>query len=135
MSTIKKSDNIEVARVLYEDAAEKEPLIFNALQKECMKRQMPVTLSKRNVKSGGILGTWDNVIVIERKMFRKIYISTRTVGTYLYVSMIKNMPQSYSNEADIFCAETGEAHWCACMAVLKDTLDNLSLRKKSEDLG
>ena len=125
MPKIESGNIVSKESYLFENQADKEGRILDAIKAEANARRMDVQISVQKMKSGGLfLGTKEEVITVTCGSYNPIYIITRVVGTYLYVSIVTMAVLDFSKVENIFKTESFSAYMNACVATLQTALAN-----------
>lgn len=128
MPRIKEDNIINHNGYLFEGQANLEGEVQKAVITQLEKHQVGAKVSVEKMKSGGmIMGSREEVIVLRKGGFNPIYIITRTVGDFLYVSILTMAKYDFSKVTNIFQTETLSAYWSACTACLDDALSSLGM--------
>ena len=122
------------AQFLFDGQARAEDMIFEAVKAEAARCDLNAKIETKKMKSGGFMITKskEEIIRITSKGFSDIYIITRTVGTYLYVSIVTMSKPDAQREEDIFLQETFYAYWFACILTLLKALKSIGLDVEEE---
>lgn len=130
MPKIESGNIVSKESYLFENQANKEGRILDAIKAEANARRMDVQISVQKMKSGGLfLGTKEEVITVTCGSYNPVYIITRIVGTYLYVSIVTMAVLDFSKVENIFKTETFSAYWNACVSTLQTALSNLGFEQ------
>lgn len=130
MPKIESGNIVSKESYIFENQADKEGRILDAIKAEANARRMDVQISVQKMKSGGLfLGTKEEVITVTCGSYNPIYIITRVVGTYLYVSIVTMAVLDFSKVENIFKTESFSAYWNACVATLQTALANLGFEQ------
>lgn len=130
MPRIESGNIVSKESYLFENQADKEGRILDAIKAEANARRMDVQISVQKMKSGGLfLGTKEEVITVTCGSYNPVYIITRVVGTYLYVSIVTMAVLGFSKVENIFKTESFSAYWNACVATLQTALANLGFEQ------
>lgn len=130
MPKIESGNIVSKESYLFENQADKEGRILDAIKAEANARRMDVQISVQKMKSGGLfLGTKEEVITVTCGLYNPVYIITRVVGTYLYVSIITMAVVDFSKVENIFKTESFSAYWSACVSTLQTALANLGFEQ------
>ncbi|MCL2807418.1 MAG: hypothetical protein FWD27_04540 [Coriobacteriia bacterium] len=131
MARIESGNIINKRMFVFEHQAHFENHIYQAVADEIQRRALPVQIAVQKMKSGGMfMGTKEDVITITSAGFNPIYIITRTVGSYLYVSIVTMAIYDFSKVENIFMTESINAFWSACLITLQTALENLGLQEQ-----
>lgn len=130
MPKIESGNIVSKESYLFENQANKEGRILDAITAEANARRMDVQISVQKMKSVGLfLGTKEEVITVTCGSYNPVYIITRIVGTYLYVSIVTMAVLDFSKVENIFKTETFSAYWNACVSTLQTALSNLGFEQ------
>ncbi len=130
MPKIESGNIVSKESYLFENEADKEGRILDAIKAEANARRMNVQVSVQKMKSGGLfLGTKEEVITVTCGSYNPVYIITRVVGTYLYVSIVTMAVLDFSKVENIFKTESFSAYWNACVSTLQTALANLGFEQ------
>lgn len=130
MPKIETGNIVSKESYLFENQADKENQILDAIKAEANARRMDVQINVQKMKSGGLfLGTKEEVITVTCGSYNPIYIITRVVGTYLYVSIVTMAVLDFSKVENIFKTESFSAYWNACVSTLQTALANLGFEQ------
>lgn len=135
MPKIQTGNIVSKESYLFEYQADKEERILDAVKAEANARRMDVQIGVQKMKSGGLfLGTKEEVITVTCGSYNPVYILTRIVGTYLYVSIVTMEVQDFSVQdfskvENIFRTESFSAYWNACVSTLQTALANLGFEQ------
>ncbi|GFI18606.1 hypothetical protein D3Z36_02300 [Lachnospiraceae bacterium] len=130
MPKIESGNIVSKESYLFENQADKEGRILDAIKAEANARRMDVQISVQKMKSGGLfLGTKEEVITVTCGSYNPVYIITRVVGTYLYVSIVTMAVLDFSKVENIFKTESFSAYWNACVSTLQTALANLGFEQ------
>ena len=126
----KTGDYVLTNCYLFENAANQEEQVFNAVRAQFNKEFIPAAIETEKMRSGGlILGTREVVISILRQGYPNFYIVTRVVGHYLYVSIVATVEERIFSTYDIFARETLVSYYQACVSCLQNALSLLGLKE------
>ena len=130
MANISKMGALDATSFIFENAANQEEQLFNAIKAQFNKEFIPADIQTEKMKSGGLfLGTKEVVISIVRQGFPRFYIVSRTVGHYLYVAIINTNVQQEGMVHDWFIAVTIDSYYQACVSCLQNALYNLGFKE------
>lgn len=130
MPKIETGNIVSKESYLFENQADKEGRILDAIRAEANARRMNVQIGVQKMKSGGMfLGTKEEVITVTYGNYNPVYIITRVVGTYLYVSIVTMAVVDFSKVENIFKTESFNAYWNACVSTLQTALANLGFEQ------
>lgn len=130
MPKIETGNIVSKESYLFVNQADKEGKILDAIRAEANACRMDVQINVQKMKSGGLfLGTKEEVITVTCGSYNPVYIITRVVGTYLYVSIITMAVQDFSKVENIFKTESFSAYWNACVSTLQTALANLGFEQ------
>ena len=130
MAKIESGNIISRESYLFENQAGKESKILEAIKAEANARRRDVQIGVQTMKSGGLfLGTKEAVITVTCSSYNPIYIITRSVGTFLYVSIVTMAVLDFSKVENIFKTESFNAYWNACVSTLQTALANLGFEQ------
>lgn len=130
MPKIETGNIVSKESYLFVNQADKEGRILDAVKAEANARRLDVQISVQKMKSGGLfLGTKEEVITVTCGSYNPVYIITRIVGTYLYVSIVTMAVQDFSKVENIFRTESFSAYWNACVSTLQTALSNLGFEQ------
>lgn len=130
MAKIETGNIVSKESYLFENQADKEGRILDAIKAEANARRMNVQIGIQKMKSGGLLlGTKEEVITVTCGPYNPVYIITRVVGTYLYVSIVTMSVLDFSKVENIFRTESFSAYWNACVSTLQTALANLGFEQ------
>lgn len=126
MQKIESGNIISRESYLFENEAENEGMVLDAIKAEANACRMDVRINVQKMKSGGLfLGTKEEVITVTCGSYNPIYIITRVVGTFLHVSIVTMARYDFSKVENIFKTESVNAYWNACVSMLQTALSNL----------
>jgi len=127
---IDSSEIVSKESYIFENQSANEGKILEAVEAEANSRRLDIQINVQKMKSGGIImGTKEEVITINSGGFNPVYIITRVVGTYLYVSIVTMSVLDFSRVENIFRTESFSAYWNSCIATLQTALGNLGFEQ------
>lgn len=130
MAKIESGNIVSKESYIFKNQADKEEQIVDAIRAEANACRMNVKISIQKMKSGGLfLGTKEEVITVTCGSYNPVYIITRIVGVYLYVSIVTMAVADFSKVENIFKTESFSAYWNACVSTLQTALSNLGFEQ------
>lgn len=130
MAKIESGDIISKESYIFRNQADKEGRILEAIKAEANACRLDVQIGIQKMKSGGLfLGSKEEVITVTCGSYNPVYIITRSVGIYLYVSIVTMAVVDFSKVENIFKTESFSAYWNSCVSTLQTALSNLGFEQ------
>lgn len=104
---------------------------------ELQQKKYPLRAALQDEKSGGILGTREQCIIVDIGNGHRVVVSNTTVGSYLYVSIYHLLKvMNTANQinmaytiTDIFKHQHMQAAYSACVAACESAFSKLQLKQ------